>query len=158
MKYYLTLIAIFIGLDQLIKLAARRYLQSGYYFELIPNLIDLTLQENQGISFSLMSDLPAVVRVPLLAGVSLIVVVGLCIYVFRSWTALATGEKWGFSLIISGAVGNLIDRVVRQQVTDYMYFHFYDTGFFVNNLADDLISIGFVIMLYQAFILKKDDL
>jgi len=158
MKYYLTLIAVFIGLDQLIKLTARLYLKSGYYIELIPNLIDLTLQENQGISFSLMSDLPSIIRVPLLAGVSLLVVVGLCIYVFRNWTSLARGEKWGFTLIISGAFGNLIDRVVRQQVTDYMYFHFYDTGFFVNNLADDLISIGFVIMLYQAFIIKKEDL
>ena len=158
MKYYLTLVVVLIGLDQLIKLTARLYLRSGYYIELIPNLIDLTLQENQGISFSLLSDLPSVFRVPLLAGVSFIVVAGLCIYVFRNWTGLTTGEKWGFSLIISGAVGNLIDRVVRQQVTDYMYFHFYDTGFFVNNLADDLISIGFVIMLYQAFVSKKDDL
>jgi signal peptidase II len=158
MKYYLTLIAVFIGLDQLLKLTARLYLRPGRYIEFIPNLIDLTLQENQGISFSLMSDLPSIIRVPLLAGVSLIVVVGLCIYVFRNWTALTTGEKWGFSLIISGAVGNLIDRVFRQQVTDYMYFHFYDTGFFVNNLADDLISIGFVIMLYQAFMIKKDNL
>ncbi|MBT3225070.1 MAG: signal peptidase II [Deltaproteobacteria bacterium] len=157
MKYYLTFIAVFIGLDQLLKFTARLYLQSGSYIELIPNLIDLTLQENQGISFSLLSDLPSLVRVPLLAGISLIVVVGLCIYVFRNWTALVTGEKLGFSLIISGAVGNLIDRVVRQQVTDYMYFHFYDTGFFVNNLADDLITIGFLIMVYQAFVIKKVD-
>ena len=157
MKYYLTFIAVFIGLDQLLKFTARLYLQSGSYIELITNLIDLTLQENQGISFSLLSDLPSLVRVPLLAGISLIVVVGLCIYVFRNWTALVTGEKLGFSLIISGAVGNLIDRVVRQQVTDYMYFHFYDTGFFVNNLADDLITIGFLIMVYQAFVIKKVD-
>ncbi len=158
MKKYITLILVFTGLDQLLKFAARLYLQPGSYVELIPNLIDLTLQENQGISFSLLSDLPALVRIPLLAGISLVVVVGLCIYVFRNWTSLATGEKWGFSLIISGAVGNLIDRIVRQQVTDYMFFHFYETGFFVNNLADDLITVGFVIILFQAFVTKKGEL
>lgn len=156
MKFYLSLIIAFIGLDQLIKHLVRLYLHADSYIELIPNFIHLTHQENRGISFSLLSDLPVAVRVPLLAGVSLIVVVGLCIYVFKNWAELSTGEKWGFSLIISGAVGNLIDRVVRQQVTDYMYFHFYDTGFFVNNLADDLISIGFVIMLYQALIAKRE--
>ncbi|NQU62990.1 MAG: signal peptidase II, partial [SAR324 cluster bacterium] len=127
------------------------------YIELIPNFIDLTYQENQGISFSLLSNLPSTIRVPLLAGVSFIVVVALCIYVFKNQAAMVTGEKLGFSLIISGAVGNLIDRVVRQQVTDYMYFHFFDTGFFVNNLADDLISLGFVIMLYQALIVRKNE-
>ncbi|MCP4753527.1 MAG: signal peptidase II [Proteobacteria bacterium] len=144
-----------VGLDQLIKYLVRLHLTSGLNIELIPNLIQLTHQENRGISFSMLSDLPTGLRVPLLAGVSTVVVVGLCIYVYRSWSKLTTGEKWGFSLIISGAIGNLLDRAIRQQVTDYMHFHFFDFSFFVNNLADDLISIGFVIMLFQSFIAKK---
>ncbi|MBU2645748.1 signal peptidase II [bacterium] len=152
MRFYLGLITLLVGLDQFIKYLVRLYLNAGSHIELIPNLIHLTHQENRGISFSLLSDLPSMLRTPLLAGVSFIVVVGLCIYVFRNWGALVTGEKWGFSLIISGAVGNLIDRAFRQHVTDYMYFHFYETGFFVNNLADDLITIGFLIMLYHAFV------
>ncbi len=139
----------------MIKIWVRSYFQSGGTVELIPHLIDLTHQENEGISFSLLSDLPDLIRIPLLAGVSLLVVLILCIYLYRNWAKLVFGEKWGFSLIISGAVGNLIDRVLRQSVTDYMYFHFYDTGFFVNNLADDLISLGFVVMLYQTFVSKK---
>jgi len=155
MAFFIGLVALLVGLDQLIKIWVRSYFQSGGTVELIPHLIDLTHQENEGISFSLLSDLPDLIRIPLLAGVSLIVVLILCIYLYRNWANLVSGEKWGFSLIISGAVGNLIDRVLRQSVTDYMYFHFYDTGFFVNNLADDLITLGFVVMLYQAFVSKK---
>lgn len=151
MGFYLGLILALIGLDQLFKYWARLYLRDGAMIELIPNLIHLTHSENQGISFSLFSELPALIRVPFLAGISLLVVVVLCIYVYRQWHALRLGEKWGFSLIIAGAVGNLIDRVFRQSVTDYMYFHWYETGFFVNNFADDLISIGFVLLLYQVF-------
>jgi signal peptidase II len=155
MAFFIGLIALLVGLDQVIKIWVRSYFQSGGTVELIPHLIDLTHQENEGISFSLLSDLPDLIRIPLLAGVSLLVVLILCIYLYRNWAELVSGEKWGFSLIISGAVGNLIDRVLRQSVTDYMYFHFYDTGFFVNNLADDLISLGFIVMLYQAFVSKK---
>lgn len=155
MRFFVSLTIVLVGLDQLIKYWVRSTFAAGEVIELIPNLIHLMHQENEGISFSLLSNLPDLFRIPLLAGVSLIVVVILCVYVYRNWRILGQGEKWGFSLIISGAVGNLIDRVFRQSVTDYMYFHFYDTGFFVNNLADDLISIGFVLMLYQAFVKKK---
>lgn len=83
------------------------------------------------------------------------VIIGLSIYVYRTWNRLNTGERWGFTLILSGAIGNLIDRAFRQQVTDYMFFHFYDTPFFVNNLADDLISIGFVLLVWQSFRKKE---
>ncbi len=60
----------------------------------------------------------------------------------------------GYFLILGGAIGNLIDRIVYQSVVDFMYFHFYDTGFFVNNFADDIISVGFVVIL--ASLTKKD--
>ena len=103
----------------------------------------------------MLADLSDSYRVPLLAGISTIVVTGLIIYVVRHWLELAIGERWGFSLIISGAVGNLLDRAIRQQVTDYMHFRFYDFSFFVNNLADDLISIGFVLLLFFSFRKKE---
>jgi len=150
MLFYIALTVALVVIDQLIKLIVRSHLAYGTSVELIPNLIDLTYQENEGISFSLLSNLPDAFRVPLLAGISLIVVTILCGYAWLNWPKLIAGERWGYSLIISGAVGNLIDRAFRKSVTDYMYFHFYDTGFFVNNLADDLISIGFILLLYQA--------
>ena len=154
MRFYVFLISILVALDQFIKYLVRINLSSYSYIEIIPNLVHLTYQENQGISFSMLSDLPDSIRVPLLSGVSGVVVIGLCIYIYRGWNNLNTGEKWGFSLIISGAIGNLLDRAIRQQVTDYMFFHFYETGFFVNNLADDIISIGFVLILWQSFFKK----
>ena len=155
MRIYVVAIALMAGLDQLIKFLVRQYLTSHSYVEIIPNLIHLTYQENKGISFSFLADLPTMLRVPLLAGVSAIVIIGLSVYIYQKWESLLQWEKWGFVFILSGALGNLWDRIVRQQVTDYMYFHYYDTGFFVNNLADDLISIGFVLIVIAGF-LKKD--
>lgn len=148
---YIVVIGILVAIDQGIKLWVRTYLTPDSFIEIIPHLIHLTYQENQGISFSLLSNLPDALRVPLLTGVSLLVILGLIVYIVYNRHQLNRGEKWGFSLILAGAIGNLIDRAFRQQVTDYMYFHFYDTSFFVNNFADDLISIGFVLMIWQSF-------
>ena len=155
MNYYVLLICFLVGLDQVIKILVRQFLTSSSYIEIIPNFIHLTYQENRGISFSMLSNLPSAIRVPLLSGISLIVIIGIMIYLYRKWESIPRIERWGYSLILSGALGNLIDRLFRSQVTDYMYFHFYEKGFFVNNLADDLISIGFVLLVWQSFF-KKD--
>lgn len=155
MPFYIFITVLFVCLDQLIKVLVRANLTSYSYIEIIPNFIHLTYQENRGISFSLLSDLPDSIRAPLLAGVSLIVIIGLIIYLFKTWLQINSAERWGFSLILSGAIGNLIDRAFRHQVTDYMHFHFYETSFFVNNLADDLISIGFVLIAWQSIRRKE---
>jgi len=155
MLFYLVVILFLIGLDQGIKAIVRSNLSAASNIELIPNLVHLTYQENKGISFSLLADISDKYRVPLLAGISTVVVIGLLIYIVRQWRELVGGEKWGFSLIVSGALGNLLDRAIREQVTDYMHFHFYETSFFVNNLADDLISFGFVLLLFYSFRKRK---
>ena len=157
MKRYIALILGLTAIDQLIKFWVRSSLTPEDQVELIPNLIHLTYQENRGISFSFLSSLPDMLRIPLLAGVSFIVIVGLGYYLYKDFDRLSKLDRWGFSLILSGALGNLIDRGFRHSVTDYMFFHFYDTGFFVNNFADDLISIGFVLVLWNGLLGSKDE-
>ncbi|MCG8339000.1 MAG: signal peptidase II [Proteobacteria bacterium] len=155
MRIYVFVAILLVGIDQLIKHLVRLHLTASSYIEIIPNFIHLTYQENQGISFGFLSRLPDNIRVPLITGVSAVVIIGLTIYVVKNHRDLARFEKWGFTLILAGAVGNLIDRAFRQQVTDYMYFHIFDYSLFVNNFADDIISIGFVMIVWQSF-RKKD--
>ena len=155
MHFYIILMVLLVAIDQGIKILVRIYLTPETYVEVIPNIIHLTYEENQGISFSMLANLPSYLRVPLLSGISLLVIIGLFFYIYKKWVNLSIAERWGFTLILSGAVGNLIDRALRSQVTDYMFFHFYDTSFFVNNFADDLISIGFVLIIWQSFRKKE---
>jgi signal peptidase II len=61
----------------------------------------------------------------------------------------------GYSAIIGGAIGNLIDRFYRGAVFDFLYFHWGDYGLFIFNLADSFISIGVAIVLYDFYKLKK---
>lgn len=155
MRFFIILTLCLAALDQVIKVIVRMTLTSSDNIPIIPNFIHLTYQENRGISFGMLSDLPDAYRVPLLSGGSFLVIMGLLIYLYRQWENVNQGERWGFALVLSGAIGNLIDRVFRQQVTDYMHFLFYDYSFFVNNFADDLISIGFVFLVYFG-IFKKN--
>lgn len=141
-----------LGLDQASKIWVRAYVPLHQSTNLIPNLIDLTYVENRGVSWSIMADLSDMIRVPLLVGISLVAVALLAYYWLKH---RATMNRWtdaAFILILPGAVGNLIDRVTFGSVTDYFHFRFYDTSFFVNNIADIWISMGVVAYMVGAYL------
>jgi len=56
-------------------------------------------------------------------------------------------EAIGLTLILSGAVGNLIDRFVHGAVVDFIHLHAFDYNFYVFNVADSAITIGVIILL-----------
>jgi signal peptidase II len=63
----------------------------------------------------------------------------------------------GLGLVIGGAIGNLIDRLIYGQVADF--FHFYVRGYdwYVFNIADCAITVGVVALLYDAFLRSESD-
>lgn len=142
-------------LDQAVKLWVRSSLSKTDYIEVIPNFIHLVWVQNAGISFNWLQDLPSPWRVLILVFGVVAIIGWLIFYVIQNWVQLGTADRWGFALILGGALGNLVDRVLLGSVTDYMFFHFYDFGLFVNNLADDWISIGFVILLWGMLFRKN---
>jgi signal peptidase II len=77
---------------------------------------------------------------------------------------LAAEEAWaqlGLALVIPGAIGNLLDRAIYGQVTDFLHFRWGEISFFVNNLADCFISFGVVALAvasWQEHRREKNDL
>ena len=132
--------------DQAVKLEVRRNVPLGQRTVLIPNLLELTHTKNDGVSFGLLADLPGW----LLVGVSLAAIVMLAFFWVTRREKLNGMSHLAFLLILPGAIGNLIDRALLGAVTDYLHFRFYSTSFFVNNLADILISAGVVAFLIGA--------
>ena len=122
------------------------------------NFIELLHVQNRGISFSLFSDLPDYIRVPFLVGVSLIAVIVMIYYQTRYWKEIDFYSRIGLVFVIPGATGNLVDRFFYGYVTDFIHFRWYDTSFFVNNLADCFISFGVIFFIAQIFFQKKDTL
>lgn len=132
----LAIVAGAVALDQLIKWLVETRLP---FHELVPVIPMLALYRtwNEGIAFSLLSDLP---DTWLLALTGLVIV-----FVSYLWWRNPPGRPiahFGYALIISGALGNLIDRAVYGHVVDYILFHTETWSFAVFNLADSFISAG----------------
>jgi len=106
---------------------------------------NLMMVWNPGISYGLF---PANSRVgtDILVAVSILVVALLIYWLWRSTSQWLTA---GFGLIVGGALGNVIDRVVYGRVADF--FHFYGFGYdwYIFNIADVAITFGAIAILYD---------
>jgi signal peptidase II len=147
--------ALLLGLDQASKAWVRADIPLHHSSVLVPELLELTHVENRGVSFSFLGDLADSVRVPLLVCVSLVAVALLAYYWLRHRRELHPFAQAAFVLILPGALGNLLDRLRSGTVTDFLHFRFYETSFFVNNLADILISLGVVAYLLGALLERQ---
>ena len=139
------------GLDQALKQWLLHVLHLADHPIRLAPFFDLVLAWNIGISFGwLQSDSPLVQFA--LMTVKLGAVVALAIWMARTRTVIS-GLSLG--LIIGGAIGNAIDRVVYGAVVDFAHFHlqFGEKTFswYVFNLADVAIVFGVIALLYDSF-------
>jgi signal peptidase II len=113
---------------------------------------DLVLAWNIGISFGLLQNDSPTAQLALML-VKAAAVIALGIWMARSRTVLAT---IALGLIIGGAIGNAIDRIVYGAVVDFALFHIEIAGntynWYVFNLADTAIVAGVAALLYDSFI------
>ncbi len=136
------------AVDQIIKHFVFTGLQGNPDITLIPNVLYLRYSENTGAAFGIFQD--GTVFLSIISAV--IVVVGFYFIFSKKFI-----NKFVYStiiLIIAGGLGNLIDRVFRGFVVDYIYFS--PINFPVFNFADMLITIGEIMLLvYIIFFFKE---
>lgn len=143
-------IAAIAAADQLIKLAVlASSLVSGGIYTVIPDILQLRYVENTGAAFSLFSDktemLSVFTAVVLLAGFVLIFTNKI-----KSKLVLTS-----VVMLMGGGLGNLIDRVFRHFVVDYIEVLFVD--FAVFNFADCFVTVGeFILIGYLLYDIIKD--
>jgi signal peptidase II len=113
--------------------------------------LNLTLQMNRGISFSLFARDSALGQIALVA-LTLAVTGLLTVWLFRSGSAL---PAVGLGLIIGGALGNAIDRVAHGAVVDYLDLHAFGRHFFVFNVADAAINIGVALLILDLLLAPR---
>ena len=63
--------------------------------------------------------------------------------------------KYGLTLILSGAIGNLIDRILHGSVVDFMDFMIGDFHWYIFNVANSAVTIGMVLFIYHSLLLEK---
>ncbi len=151
-KSALAVVVGMLALDHLSKWLAIVYLkpEPGQYVnlpkvDLIPGLFQLQYAENTGAAFSMFDG-----NVGALAIVSILAASAMTWW----WTRLPAGEKWGrlaLSLVVAGAIGNLIDRVFRGYVVDFFLAYFRDYRWPVFNVADTIICIGVGVLILRSW-------
>ena len=106
---------------------------------------NLVMVWNPGISYGLF---PASGRIGTVSLVVLSIVVVSCL-LWWLWRSTSPWLTAGFGLIVGGALGNVIDRVVYGKVADF--FHFYGFGYdwYIFNIADVAITLGAIAIIYD---------
>lgn len=136
-----------VGVDQLTKQLMMGWLSYGQSWPVTP-FFDLVLVFNPGAAFSFLADHDGWQRwffIVLTSAVSVWLV-----HLIRRH-AQERLMPTGLSLILGGAIGNLIDRVHYGAVVDFLYFHAGGHGFPAFNVADSAITVGVVLMLADQF-------
>ncbi|WP_181699375.1 signal peptidase II [Chthonobacter albigriseus] len=121
-------------------------LPDGGQISVLP-VLDLVLAWNHGISYGLFQQDGALGKWLLIA-FTFVATIVLGVWMLRTDRRLVAVS---LGLIVGGAVGNLIDRVVYGAVVDFVYFHVLDFSWYVFNLADTWIVAGVVGLLYDSF-------
>jgi signal peptidase II len=157
-KYFLV-IAIILFFDLLSKNLIFSYLQNIAInnndttpsIELLP-FLNIVYVVNNGISFGMLSTINnANVILSLLQGFVTFIIL---VFLLRSRDNY---NNYSYSIIIGGALGNVIDRIFRGGVADFIDFHYNNYHWPAFNIADSAIFIGVVMILFKELIMKKND-
>ena len=147
----LALTLLVVGSDQLTKMWALasffsppRVIEVFHWFNLVPVW-------NTGISFGMLAGysdwMPAII-----SGITIIISLVLLAWLFVSVSVIT---KVALSLILGGAVGNIIDRIRFGAVIDFVDIHIFDFHWPAFNIADSAITIGVAFFLLDSFLKKS---
>jgi signal peptidase II len=141
-------------LDQWTKWQVEAHLPRHLPTEVIPGFLNLTHVRNTGVAFGLFASQGQAWATVLLTalGLAALLVVGL--YFWRTPDD-DVPLLVALSLILGGAVGNLVDRIANGAVTDFIDVYFGTYHWHTFNVADSAISIGIVLMAVDIFLSPK---
>jgi len=145
---YLAFAVLIIAIDQLTKKIAYQSLLGHPPIDALP-VLQWALVFNKGAAFGMFNDAGGFQHY-FFSGVAVVVSIVLLVWIWRACvdSALLTT---GLTLVLAGAIGNLIDRLRFQFVIDFIYFHYQDWYFPAFNIADSAITIGAILLIADSF-------
>ena len=148
---FLVVSALIVALDQWTKLWIEGALAVHERVEVVPGFFNLVHVRNTGIAFGLFPAGGELGGTLLLAVLGLVALVIVSVY-FRSTSDREPLLLLALSLVLGGAVGNLVDRILFRAVTDFLdvYVGAYHWPAF--NVADSGVTVGIVLMLAHSFV------
>lgn len=143
------LVIFLVAFDQLTKWLAVTYLPFHQDVAIVP-FFSLYLTYNTGVAFSMLSGFGSSGLVVMTVAITLFM-----LYLWRKVPASQQLASLGFALVVSGAIGNLIDRVSQGHVVDFFLFHTQTWAFAVFNVADSFITLGAIAIIVDELMLLR---
>lgn len=141
--------AITIVIDQWTKNIVTSRFQLGESISVISNFFNLTYVQNTGAAFGILAQSHPTFRIPFFIIVPVVALLVIS-YLFRKLADHDWKMSSALSLVIGGAIGNLIDRVRVGYVIDFLDFHYrYQYHFPAFNVADTAICIGVSFLVFD---------
>jgi len=137
--YYLIALAVIL-IDQVTKWMIVKEMYYGKSITVIENFLYITSHRNRGAAWGILQG-----QMWFFYLITVVVVVGLIIYIQK----LKKQDKWfgiALALMLGGAIGNFIDRVVRKEVVDFVNTYIFTYDFPIFNVADSALVVGVIIM------------
>ena len=144
------IIAVVLLADQATKHAIERYTASDYFHLVIPGLLNLIHTHNPGVAFSMFADAHS----PAVRFFLVLFSFGVIVFLFWLLAAERAGGRLGqigMTLILGGAVGNVLDRLTQRGVTDFIDLHVGSYHWPTFNVADSAIVVGAVMVVVELF-------
>lgn len=143
---YIILVLALVGLDQWLKIWVSTNIALNHSRGFIPGVMDLTNLHNYGAAWSMFQGQQGFFTV---ITVVVIAIVGYCFWRFRKRRLVMIS----FSLILAGAIGNFIDRLMQGYVVDM--FELLPVNFPVFNVADGCLTVGVIMLII--IVLREDE-
>jgi len=147
--FFVTLLLV-VGLDQISKMYVSSVMSLHASHPVIDGFFNITYVRNPGAAFGFLSNAAPVFRSLFLIAVSAAAVVMILYFLAKNRSA-AMLLTFSLSLIVGGAVGNLIDRIRFGNVVDFLDFYVASYHWPAFNAADSAISVGAVLLILQMF-------
>lgn len=141
---YIGLTMILVGVDQWSKQIAYANLLHQPPIDVLP-ILQWVLVFNRGAAFGFLSQAGGI-QYYILSGIAVMVSIVLLILLWRSYTHKRF-LSLGLAMVLAGAIGNLIDRVMYRYVIDFIHFHYQDWYFPAFNIADSAITLGAICLI-----------
>lgn len=148
------MVATIIILDQITKALVQQKFFLGESVTVIQGYFSFTYVKNPGAAFGMLANSPDYIRTPLFFALPVIACFWL---IYLVWSTRNTNflHCLSYSLILAGAVGNLIDRFSMNYVVDFLDFYWGKNHFPAFNIADSVITIAAIFLIYDFIFLQK---
>jgi signal peptidase II len=143
------IVGIILALDQATKALVSHTLALHESVPVIESFFHLTYERNTGAAFSLFAQTPAWFRQPFFLIMTSVAVVALILFL-RQTEGTNRLLVVAIAAVLGGAVGNLVDRILYGEVTDFLLFHWHGYYWPAFNVADSCITLGVLGLLWSS--------